>query len=652
MKAKIEVSQIGGQQRYQLTFPAPPIEGVTFSGGGPKGIVYAGALQTLEETNILKGVKRVSGASAGAMTAMMVAIGMSGNQIEEMLKNTDIKKLIDVDLSPTVGAAVNYVRKGRDSGEKLREFMNNMVNQQMESLLLKVTNKESEGFRVLTLKLANNTPFTFNDLRTIKSILPEDQRYLIKDLYIVATNKTKGELEEYSFENTPDMSIAQAAQVSGAHPVMFKPFINENGDKIADGGILNNMPVQQLEKRSKRIRYNEEQQSVSNLCFILGDEKTHIQNQEVLLGSQSTQESILKKGLKSVMNLPISKAPFGGNFIASAGEDAKTARKLSSRVIPLSSHEITTYTLDVDEPVKEKVINEARKTTGAYLVDHHLAHEIPNEKAGEPSTFIENNDTELLHYTFNDALEMGLMLMDEHLSYIIDHSDQIVLDPDIPERQQDATKAKLEMAREIRTIESLIKACIFNSEITGVNPQDKVLELTDKMSVILNRNPRYMHLIQERLNTDTLGQYMHLANNGEHNKVAIQNNEALCLNYSLLCKRIDGHIALLEKEVINRNVGAFHRTTETDKLFASRLIDNFSDLKTNKPCRFSIRDMRENIKNLSHHNKDFLNGLLNELETAEKFLNPKCSSSTSNYRNVLVEIQKERSIHSTMSNKF
>ena len=48
---------------------------LVFEGGGVKGIAYAGAIGVLERKGILKDIRRAGGASAGAITAALLAAG-------------------------------------------------------------------------------------------------------------------------------------------------------------------------------------------------------------------------------------------------------------------------------------------------------------------------------------------------------------------------------------------------------------------------------------------------------------------------------------------------------------------------------------------------------------------------------------------------
>ena len=51
------------------------IDSLVFSGGGAKGLAYAGVVDELGNRGILTGIKRVAGASAGAIIAMVFGLG-------------------------------------------------------------------------------------------------------------------------------------------------------------------------------------------------------------------------------------------------------------------------------------------------------------------------------------------------------------------------------------------------------------------------------------------------------------------------------------------------------------------------------------------------------------------------------------------------
>ncbi|MCY8177299.1 patatin-like phospholipase family protein, partial [Bacillus inaquosorum] len=74
-----------------------PFRNLVFEGGGVKGIAYVGALEILEEHKILKSIRRVGGTSAGAIVALLVGLGYSSCEIEQKLKEVDLKSFMDSD---------------------------------------------------------------------------------------------------------------------------------------------------------------------------------------------------------------------------------------------------------------------------------------------------------------------------------------------------------------------------------------------------------------------------------------------------------------------------------------------------------------------------------------------------------------------------
>src|SRR5262249_42528151 len=64
-------------------------------GGGGKGFAYVGALQLLQQYKILDQIQGVAGASAGAITALMISLQMTADQIAEKVDKTDFTKFFD-----------------------------------------------------------------------------------------------------------------------------------------------------------------------------------------------------------------------------------------------------------------------------------------------------------------------------------------------------------------------------------------------------------------------------------------------------------------------------------------------------------------------------------------------------------------------------
>ena len=64
------------------------VNNLVFEGAGVKGIAYVGAVQEMESKKLMDSVKRVGGTSSGAIVALMISLGYSGKEIENIILKT------------------------------------------------------------------------------------------------------------------------------------------------------------------------------------------------------------------------------------------------------------------------------------------------------------------------------------------------------------------------------------------------------------------------------------------------------------------------------------------------------------------------------------------------------------------------------------
>jgi VPS inhibitor protein D len=279
-KATIERNENG-----QYVVKSARHKGLVLSGGGAKGISYIGMINALNDRGYLKQLTHVSGSSAGAMTASIIAVGMSPEEITEIVDNLDIKNLTNEPRS-IFRASGNNFRNLIDlfyfiQIKKYLQELERPIPEAQEKNFVQLCYKISLYEQVLSeqglkinklndvIQLGNSanglvklnaafvnfpklnppagkeveTPYlTFGDLKALRELLPQDKKYLIKNLSVAVTNQTKHKSERYSEDRTPNQAIAQVVQWSGAHPALFVPGINATGEQVADGGILDNMP--------------------------------------------------------------------------------------------------------------------------------------------------------------------------------------------------------------------------------------------------------------------------------------------------------------------------------------------------------------------------------------------------------------------------
>lgn len=96
-----------------------------FSGGGVKGIAFAGAIAAAEEAGYTEWV-RLAGTSAGAIAAMALAVGYDASGMRQALEATDYSR-IGESTNP-IRRALNLVRRrGLTRGAGLSEWIEGLL---------------------------------------------------------------------------------------------------------------------------------------------------------------------------------------------------------------------------------------------------------------------------------------------------------------------------------------------------------------------------------------------------------------------------------------------------------------------------------------------------------------------------------------------
>ncbi len=183
-----------------------PWKNLVFEGGGIKGLAYGGALEVLAQQGILSNVTSVAGTSAGSITAMLVALRYSPDQVRELLTNLDFRQLED---GGSTGVYRIFTRYGFFRGDTYLELM-----------------------RCLVKAKTGDGRATFRDLH--------DKGFL--DLRVFSTDLNRGNVRELSYAKSPDFEVALAVRMSGSFPLFFAS-IEDERKTFVDGGVVLNYPV-------------------------------------------------------------------------------------------------------------------------------------------------------------------------------------------------------------------------------------------------------------------------------------------------------------------------------------------------------------------------------------------------------------------------
>lgn len=166
--------------------------GISLSGGGARGLAHIGVLAALEEKGIFPEI--IAGSSMGAIIATFYAAGYSTAEMMDIAKKEKISKVLKW----------KFPKGGMLSLEILREMLSNHI--------------EKDNFSILK-----------------------------KELYLSVSNISKGEKEIIS-----SGPLFRAVMASASIPIVFEPQVI-NGMTYVDGGLFDDLPVEPLKGRCKKI---------------------------------------------------------------------------------------------------------------------------------------------------------------------------------------------------------------------------------------------------------------------------------------------------------------------------------------------------------------------------------------------------------------
>ncbi|OGV32492.1 MAG: hypothetical protein A3E88_07160 [Legionellales bacterium RIFCSPHIGHO2_12_FULL_35_11] len=268
------------------------IERIVCSGGGAKGVRYAAALLAMINTGMFKGVKEFSGSSAGAITAMFMAIGISPQTFREQLLTTNLKDLMGKSVGKVFGknpVGTAFLSKdGKPLEEFLRDNVLNTVRASLEGIRDRGNALEDYALKKLLIKLnqEENVKITFADLALLNHYFPND----FKKLIIPAVRRKDGAVQIFNAELTPDVEIALACRASASIPVILKPVaieINGVTEEFVDGGLYDNLPTDYFDTNEKG-EFIINQKPTQTMVFAFGEGLDDKKNQvsQALYGSR------------------------------------------------------------------------------------------------------------------------------------------------------------------------------------------------------------------------------------------------------------------------------------------------------------------------------------------------------------------------------
>jgi NTE family protein len=221
-------------------------ENLVFQGGGVKGIAYLGVLDVLNQVGISHNIKRVAGTSAGAISALLVALNLPFRATLYVANTLNYSKIpkkssINVDIPINISKYFDNVFEDFECVYRLITEYGWYSSEYIYRWLQKIIAFQFNYFR-------KKPPYTFKDF---KNFYIHKNRRPFKDLYITGTDMTTQSTVIFSYENTPNMEVAKAVLISISIPLYFESvnmeiegITNNNKHVFSDGGIMFNYPLE------------------------------------------------------------------------------------------------------------------------------------------------------------------------------------------------------------------------------------------------------------------------------------------------------------------------------------------------------------------------------------------------------------------------
>jgi NTE family protein len=205
---------------------------LVLEGGGVKGIGLVGAISVLEERGYR--FHRIGGTSAGAIVGSLVAAGMTGDQLQHVMRAVDYRRFRDPNLLDRLGPSGQALsvlfHNGIFRGDYLRDWLAEQLN--------------DGGVR------------TFGDLAVDDpgSCLPPARSY---KLVVMASNVSDNCLARLPWDYPKlgvapgEQSVIDAVRMSMSIPFFYQP-CNFQGRCFVDGGMLSNFPIDVFDRTDGR----------------------------------------------------------------------------------------------------------------------------------------------------------------------------------------------------------------------------------------------------------------------------------------------------------------------------------------------------------------------------------------------------------------
>ena len=206
-----------------------------FSGGGVKGLAFAGAITGAAKAGYTEWGK-LAGTSAGAITAMALAVGYDAGGLKEIFNTLDLSRIADYGVGDELRIPINLAEHhGATHGVALHEWIEELLDQAPINKGLAEADKVKTFGQLEAKSGAVKLQVIGTDLaHTRMVVFPEDVKFYVDD----DGNPLKPE----------DFPIADAVRISAGFPFFFPPMklrdgVTKKEGVLVYGGVVSAYPI-------------------------------------------------------------------------------------------------------------------------------------------------------------------------------------------------------------------------------------------------------------------------------------------------------------------------------------------------------------------------------------------------------------------------
>ncbi len=355
-----------------------------FEGGGVKGIAYVGALEKLHEQDMLSGLEYVAGSSAGGITAFLLGIGHSPDQVKRIMdEDVDFEAFVTdgdkkwwdpagiVNKFNSLHKLISKDTHGLVSGDNYTNLIEKLLVDQMKKKFEEKFGPENalDELKKYFPKAKNNQSFEdiaknmrFTEFNAIRKANHPEFGFI--DMKFTGTNLTQKDgvifgSGEHAREK--NFRIVDAVRITGSFPGMFAavPVKNPNTgvvDLYVDGGLCNNFPSQIFDDEVYLPVGHKATRNLANPGMIgfLVDSKEEIE-------SKIWHKSVKSKAKKSSL------LSYLGSLISGMQINTAAIEKHDTRIIQIYDKGISTLKFDINEEETEQLIQSGRNAASAWI---------------------------------------------------------------------------------------------------------------------------------------------------------------------------------------------------------------------------------------------------------------------------------------------